>query len=391
MQQTKKLYDSDAYCREFTAEVLSVTPTDKGDDVVLSATAFFPEEGGQSCDTGTIGGHPVVQVSLDQNGVITHTLREKTDLKVGDTVPCILDFAPRYRKMQHHTGEHLLSGLAHRLFGAENVGFHLGEDDVTMDLDLPLDRYALDQIEALANEAVWKNLPVTATYPDPALLPSLSYRSKLDLKENVRIVTIEDYDDCACCAPHVAKTGEIGMIKILNYMNYKGGVRLHIVCGKDALEDYRSRYASILEISNLLSVKQGEVVQGVKQLQNALIDAKRAENALRNRILDEAIKSLPQDTQEKDLLVFAPLLEARQLREFVNCGVTRTSAIFAAFSGNDDDGYSFILGAKSTDLRPFVKEMNLALNGRGGGSREMVQGAVKATEENIRAFFESKQ
>ena len=391
MQQTKKLYDDDAYCQTFTAEVMSVTPTEQGDNVVLSATAFFPEEGGQSCDTGTIGGYPVVQVSLDKNGVITHTLRSKTALKVGDTVQGILDFAPRYRKMQHHTGEHLLSGLAHRLFGAENVGFHLGEDDVTMDLDLPLDRYALDQIEALANEAVWKNLPVTATYPDPALLPSLSYRSKLDLKENVRIVTIKDYDDCACCAPHVAMTGEIGMIKILNYMNYKGGVRLHIVCGKDALEDYRSRYASILEISNLLSVKQGEVVAGVKQLQNALIDAKRAENALRNRILDEAIKSLPVDPAPENLLVFVPLLEARQLREFVNCGVTRTGGIFAAFSGSDDDGYSFILGAKSTDLRPFVKEMNLALNGRGGGSKEMVQGAVKTSEEAIRAFFAEKQ
>jgi alanyl-tRNA synthetase len=293
--------------------------------------------------------------------------------------------------MQHHTGEHLLSGLAHRLFGAENVGFHLGEDDVTMDLDLPLDRYALDQIEMLANEAVWKNLPVMATYPEPETLSSLSYRSKLDLKENVRIVTIKDYDDCACCAPHVAMTGEIGMIKILNYMNYKGGVRLHIVCGKDALEDYRSRYASILEISNLLSVKQGEVVAGVKQLQNALIDAKRAENALRNRILDEAIKSLPVDPTPENLLVFVPLLEARQLREFVNCGVTRTGGIFAAFSGSDDDGYSFILGAKSTDLRPFVKEMNLALNGRGGGSKEMVQGAVKTSEEAIRAFFAEKQ
>lgn len=391
MQQTKKLYDIDAYLKEFTAEVLAVTEGETDDDVILSATAFFPEEGGQSCDTGTIGGYPVVQVSLDKDGVITHTLRGKTDLKVGDTVRGILDFAPRYRKMQHHTGEHLLSGLAHRLFGAENVGFHLGEDDVTMDLDLPLDRYALDKIETLANEAVWKNLPVTAAYPAPELLPTLSYRSKLDLKENVRIVTIADYDDCACCAPHVAMTGEIGMIKILNYMNYKGGVRLHIVCGGDALADYRSRYASILEISNLLSVKQGEVVSGVKQLQNALIDAKRAENALRNRILDEAIKSLPTAVTDENLLVFAPLLEARQLREFVNCGVTRTNGIFAAFSGSDDEGYSFILGAKSTDLRPFVKEMNAALSGRGGGSKEMVQGAVKAAEKDVRAFFAQKQ
>ena len=385
---TERLYYEDSHLFDFTAAVLRCERDGEIWKTVLDRTAFFPEGGGQPGDRGTLGGVRVADTH-EKNGEVIHFC--EAPLPEGETVSGAVDRELRLGRMQNHSGEHIFSGTAHRLFGCSNVGFHMSEDGMTLDFDCEMDAEQVRRIETLANEAVWKNLPVTAAYPAPELLPTLSYRSKLDLKENVRIVTIADYDDCACCAPHVAMTGEIGMIKILNYMNYKGGVRLHIVCGGDALVDYRSRYASILEISNLLSVKQGEVVSGVKQLQNALIDAKRAENALRNRILDEAIKSLPTAVTDENLLVFAPLLEARQLREFVNCGVTRTNGIFAAFSGSDDEGYSFILGAKSTDLRPFVKEMNAALSGRGGGSKEMVQGAVKAAEKDVRAFFAQKQ
>ena len=288
--------------------------------------------------------------------------------------------------MQHHTGEHIISGLAHRLYGAENVGFHLGEDDVTMDLDIELDRYALDKIEGLANEAIYKNLAVTARYPAPEELKTLKYRSKLNLTDGVRIVTVENYDDCACCAPHVARTGEIGMIKILDFMRYKGGVRLHIKCGMDALLDYRTRYTQALHISNLLSAKQGEIVSAVEQLQQALIEEKRAQNELRRRILEEELKRLPESVSG-NLTVFAPLLEARELRELVNVGKTRCTGIFGAFSGDDASGYSYIMGSESVDLRASAKEINAALSGRGGGSKEMIQGSVKASAEAIRSYF----
>lgn len=381
---TEKLYDIDAYATAFTSEVLSCTETAQGCEVVLASTLFFPEEGGQACDTGTIDGIPVSHVALGKDGVITHVL--PSPLPVGKTVTGEIEFAPRYRKMQHHTGEHLLSGLAHRLYGANNVGFHLGADDVTMDLDVELDRYALDRIEELANEAIYRNLPVTARYPSPEELIAMTYRAKLDLSENVRIVTIEEYDDCACCAPHVRSTGEIGLVKILDYMNYKGGVRLHIVCGMDALLDYRTRYGQVLRISNLLSAKQNEIVSAVEQLQNALIEEKRAQNALRNRILEEEIRRLP-EAVNGNLIVFSPLLEARQLRELANAGKTHCSGIFGAFAGDDENGYSYILGSSSVDLKAKAKEINEALSGRGGGSKEMIQGSVKATAECIRKYF----
>ena len=381
---TVKLYDSDPYMTHFSAEVVSTEKTDGGYAVILNKTAFFPEEGGQACDTGTLAGHPVLHVALGKDGTIVHTIKEP--LPVGETVEGEIDFATRYRKMQHHTGEHIISGLAHRLFGAENVGFHLGADDVTMDLDVELDRYALDKIEDLANEAIYKNVAVTARYPSPEELPTLTYRAKLDLKENVRIVTVEGYDDCACCAPHVARTGEIGSIKILDAMRYKGGVRLHIVCGKDALLDHRARYADTLRISALLSAKQTELVEAVEQLQNALLEEKKRTNALRVRILNEQIAALPESV-DGSLALFSSVLEARELRELVNAGMPRCSGIFAAFAGSDAEGYNYVMGSESVDLRARSKELNAALNGRGGGSATMIRGSCKATRKEIEAYF----
>ena len=383
---TEKLYDLDAYATAFTARVLSCKKENGSYATVLDRTLFFPEEGGQDCDTGTINGVAVADVRLEKDGTVTHLLH--SPIEVGETVTGEIDFPTRFRKMQHHTGEHILSGLAHSLYGAENVGFHLGEDNVTMDLSIPLDRYALDRIEDLANEAVTKNLPVTARYLDQDEIKTATYRSKLDLEENVRVVTVEGIDDCACCAPHVRRTGEIGLIKILDYMNYKGGVRLSIVCGRDALLDYRERYRDTLSLSNLLSAKQSELVEAVEQLKDALAREKRAESDLRKAIMREELKRIGDGVTDGNRVVFAPLLDTRELRALVNEGVTRCTGIFIALSGSDDSGYSYIAGSKTVDLRLKAKELNAALNGRGGGSTEMIQGSVTATEKAIRAYFE---
>lgn len=387
MKPTEKLYDRSAYATVFESEVLSCDAATDGYRIVLSSTLFFPEEGGQSCDTGTLDGIPVKNVQISQDGIITHILPSPID--IGKTVRGEIEFPPRFRKMQHHTGEHLLCGIAHKLYGAENIGFHLGDSDVTMDLDIVLTPDDLDRIELLANEAIYRNVPVTTRYPDPEELKTMTYRAKLDLSENVRIVTIDGYDTCACCAPHVAHTGEIGLIRVVDAMHYKGGIRLRILCGNDAFLDYRTRYRQVLTISNLLSAKQNEVVGAVEQLQHALIEEKRAENTLRNRILEEEIKTLPAIFTEGNLVRFAPLLEARQLREFTNEGVRRCSGIFAVFSGDDEKGYSYVMGSRSVDLREAAKEINTALSGRGGGTPEMIQGSVKASECAIHAYFAS--
>ena len=219
---TEKLYNQNAYLRAFSARVLSVSEGKGGHLVETDATAFFPEGGGQGADRGTLGGFNVLDVQ-EREGRIFHLLSGAPN--VGDVVSGEVDFALRFERMQCHTGEHIVSGILHRLCGAENVGFHLG-DIVTLDIDVVVDRATLDRAEDLANEAVFRNIPVEISYPAPEALASMTYRAKLDLTENVRIVTIGDVDACACCAPHVAYTGEIGLIKILEFEKHRGGTRI---------------------------------------------------------------------------------------------------------------------------------------------------------------------
>jgi len=225
---TLKLYDTDSYATEFDAVVLSCNECEKGYEIVLDRTVFFPEEGGQCCDRGTLNGYDITDVQIKSN-VIYHY--SDTKFEIGAKVHGIIDFKLRFRNMQNHTGEHIICGIAHKLYGYENVGFHLGEDYVTMDLSGPLSKKQVHELELLANEAIYKNVSVTAYYPGKEKIKNMFYRGKSDIEGDIRIVRIKDYDVCACCAPHVAKTGEIGIIKIIDYTPHRGGMRLTILCG----------------------------------------------------------------------------------------------------------------------------------------------------------------
>ena len=261
---TKKLYYQDAYIKEFWATVLSCEKSGECYDVVLDKTAFFPEEGGQYSDKGKIGDTLVIDVK-ETNGIIHHYTQGPIDK--GVTLFCSVDFDERYEKMQCHSAEHILSGLFHKHFGLDNVGFHLGKDDVTMDISAPLGEKELEFIEMLANEAVYKNVEITAEFPNSEELSLMEYRAKLDLTENVRIVRIGEYDACACCAPHVRFTGEIGAIKILDSVKLRGGLRIHITAGRRAMRFFRECFASVGAVSALLSVPKSDVEGGVKKLQ----------------------------------------------------------------------------------------------------------------------------
>ena len=234
---TTRLFDADSHLRSFTACVLACTENDGKYEVELDATAFFPEGGGQCGDRGTLGGVNVLD-TVERGGTILHICAGP--LPAGSEVRGEVDAELRFSNMQTHSGEHIVSGIVHRLFGYDNVGFHL-DGAATLDFSGELTAEDIARVELLANEAVWKNLPVTARYPSPDELAGLEYRSKLDLTENVRIVTIEGVDVCACCAPHVSRTGEIGLIKITDFMRHRGGVRLTMLAGRRAFLDYRAK------------------------------------------------------------------------------------------------------------------------------------------------------
>ena len=377
---TEKIYEQDSHVYAFQAEVLRCEPDGGRFAVVLDRTAFFPEGGGQYADTGTLGGADVLDVQ-EADGIIVHY----TDcaLSVGSVVEGQLDAAQRFVRMQNHTGEHIVSGIVHRLFGLDNVGFHLGDGDMTVDYNGVLTREDLDRVELLANEAVAQNIEVTAVYPDAQTLEALTYRSKLDLSENVRIVTIGDVDCCACCAPHVSHTGEIGCIKLLDFEHYKGGVRCHLLCGAWAVEDYRNKYKNVREISALLCVPQSETADAVAHLSQTLKEKDYALSGLRRKLAASALDKV----SERGYICFFTdeACDMDSLRYAVNLGMER--AVICAGFLPFDGGFRYCIGSKSIDLRLAAKQINAAIDGRGGGQTTMIQGTASSDRSQIEDFF----
>lgn len=378
-----KLYDIDAYIKEFSA---TVTSCEKGDDgnhrVILDQTAFFPTAGGQTCDTGIMGEQAVLDVLIEDE-IITHIV--KNPIPVGETVVCKIDWDVRFRKMQHHSAEHIVSGIATTIFNCNNVGFHLSDKEVTIDYDKEFTESDLILLEQKANEAVWNNLEIDARYPDLADLPNIPYRAKLDLTENVRIVTIPGIDICACCAPHVKHTGEIGVIHLKDMMRHRGGVRIRMICGRDALLDYEEKAKSVVAISNLLSAKQEEVADATENLLTQIAD--------RNRKIAELSKNLAvlkaesiEETQD-NICIFEESNDVETLRLLANLGKKKTAKMCCVLSGNDASGYSYIIASENVNLRDISKDINTALAGRGGGREDMIQGSFSATKEEIEKYF----
>lgn len=378
---TEKLYYIDSHMKEFDARVLTCAQGKKDWELELDRTAFFPEGGGQQADTGTLGGVQVLDVREKEGRIIHYA---DGPLEPGELVHGAIDWPQRFQRMQNHSGEHIVSGTIHRLFGYDNVGFHMKPGEVTIDFDGELDEAQVRQVELLANQAVWGDLPVTARFPSSQELAELNYRSKLDLTENVRIVTVEGVDVCACCAPHVSRTGEIGCIKILSHMRHRGGVRMTMVCGGEALEDYDRKSAVLQEISALLSVKQLEAAAAVEKLKNEVAELKfQVVKAARERAM-ETLKAL--EPTDGNICLFQPGLDTDSLRALVNGALYLCGGICAGFTGSEGK-WQYIMASRSADLRAEAKKINSALHGKGGGSSQMIQGSLAASEEEIRSYF----
>ena len=379
-----RLYYEDSHIHEFDAVVTGVYETKDGAAVTLDRTAFFPGGGGQNADTGYIGTARVTDVK-ENGGEILHFAA--APLNVGEKYSCSLDWEQRYRRMQNHSGEHIVSGISHTLHGVENVGFHMGGESMTIDFDKELTWDELMEIEKRANEAVRADIPVTAFFPGSGELASMDYRSKLELTHDVRIVDIPGVDRCACCAPHVYRTGEVGLIKILDFMRHRGGIRVTLVCGMDALDTVRIMQENITAVSQLLSAKRHECGKAVGRV---LSDAAKQKERISALSMELArLKAESTAETEGNICVFDNVLDDIALRELVNMLTGKCGSIAAAFSGSDEAGYNYIIGSKSIDLRANSKAINAGIGGRGGGSREMIQGRAALDKETISNFFKS--
>ena len=392
---TKKLFYEDIHMTHFKATVVSCEAAELPANekkskketfyrVALDATAFFPEEGGQSADLGTMDGQDVLDVQIESD-VIYHLV--KNPVAVGETVECHVDWAQRFDFMQQHSGEHILSGIVHELFGYNNVGFHLSTREVTLDFDGTLDSEQLCNIELAANRIIWQNLPIEISYPSGDELSALSYRSKIEIDGQVRIVTIPGVDVFACCAPHTETTGQIGIIKIVNAQNYKGGVRLTILCGQRALNDYRKKLGSVTAIAQSMSVKQEQVVDAFEKLKCETQTLKETANALQAKYLSLALETLPAPSESVHAILFTDVSDNIAIRNAVNTLTERYSGYSAIFFGTENN-YRFILGSKALDCNDAAQTLRTSLSAKCGGNAIMIQGSVTANKESILPLFQ---
>ena len=382
---TEKLYDKDSYLKEFQATVVSCEQKNETTwRITLDKTVFFPEGGGQTGDSGWLNDVKVTD-TREKNGVIYH--ETKAPLEVGTKVAGKIDFAICFDKMQQHTGEHILSGIVCSTYNYNNVGFHLSSEITTLDFDGELSAEQVCELEIRVNQAIHANIPVQVKFPTKDELAEMDYRSKIEIEGQVRIVEIPGIDRCACCAPHVKTTAEVGLLKIQSCDRHRGGCRLTIVCGMRALKDYQQKQESVGKVSAALSAKPEKIAEAVEHLQEQQAKLREQLNHIQAMYLQEKLDKI--HTEDQCVCIFEEALDSIAMRNFVNGAMERCDGICGAFIGCDKTSYHYILGSKELDVREISKQLNVKFGGKGGGKPQMVQGSLNGTQKEILETIES--
>ena len=379
--ETRKLYYEDSHRKQFTATVLSCGEGKKGFEIILDATAFYPEGGGQDADTGTLGNVRVLD-TREQGDAVIHFC--DGPLTVGQTVEGTIDWEARFMRMQQHSGEHIVSGIINRRFGYHNVGFHMSSDIITIDFDGVIPKEALPEIEAEANRAVWSDLPVKCWYPSQSELPHVFYRTKRALPWPVRIVEVPGFDSCACCGTHVQRTGEIGLIRLFSAVKFRSGTRMEMACGSIALDILNRAWEQNRLVSQAFSAKMDETGKAARRMNETVEALKYRITGLEMRMFASVAKGY---AGRENVVHFEENLDNTAVRELADAIADQISGYAAVFSGDEEKGYAFCLVTRDGDLRGLCKDMTKALNGRGGGKPQFQQGRVGAAKAKIEAFF----
>ena len=382
--ETRKLYYEDSHMQRFTATVLSCADIGKGFEIILDATAFYPEGGGQVADTGTLDGVRVLD-TRERGETVVHLC--DGPLAEGSRVEGVIDYHLRFPRMQQHSGEHIVSGILFRRYGWQNRGFHMGTDLITVDTEGVVPPEDLAAIEAEANAAVWANLPVKTWYPSPEELPTIPYRSKKALTGPVRIVEFPGVDICACCGTHVRATGEIGLIKLFSSVGFRGGSRIEMACGSQALRLLNTAWEQNKQVSQAFSAQVHETGAAARRMNDVLAQQKYRIVGLEWRIFAAISHSY---AGKGDIVHFEDGLDSTAVRELADAIAAKCGGAACVFSGSDEGGYGFCLVTHDGDLRTLGREMVKALNGRGGGKPNCQQGRLQSSRAEIEAFFENR-
>ena len=389
MHRTQTYYQQDAYRTRASSLILAAEPLPGGGGrIAFEGTVFYPEGGGQPADRGTLtlpdGARLAVTDVHEKDGVIWHQVDALPPAAVpGAEVTQQIDWDWRFDKMQQHTGEHILSGTLHRLFGAENVGFHIGSEAVRMDTSVPISPEGLLQAETEANRFVWQDLPVQIIYPTPAELAGMTYRSKKEIAGQVRIVSIPGADVCACCGTHTAATGQVGFIKIVSAERYKGGMRLAVLCGARALAEMQAMQARQGEIVAELSAKPAETANAVRRVHAELAALKYTQYGLCTQLFDALAAAV---VPGQDAVFTVPGLDPDGLHRLAVRLTEATGGLCAALTPTEK-GCGYCLARREGDVRPLTKALNAACSGRGGGKPGICQGSCAAPPEAVEGFL----
>ncbi len=385
--ETKKMYEENAYQMDFEATVLTcieckTKTTEFCYQIELDQTCFFPEGGGQKGDRGLLNEAVVYDTQINEGVIVHYTDRI---MEIGSSVYGQVDWKQRHSYMQHHTGEHILSGLIYRSYGYQNVGFHLSANTVTIDVDHELNQLQIEELEVAANRIIWENLPVEISFPLQEELDELFYRSKKDIEGQTRIVSIPNVDTCACCAPHVKHTGEVGALCISRWEKYKGGVRLELICGDKALENHRK----LLNIVSNLSVSLSAKIETIEEtVQKILLEKGNDQEKLVNlqkALMQERTKDIV--SEDDQIIVFEQGMDSSMQKAYMNLLMKKEAKIWSIFVGSDEQGYRFQIASESVDLKEVEEKLKHLFHAKGGGSSKAIQGSVIAKKIDLEFFL----
>ncbi|KEO81062.1 serine-tRNA(Ala) deacylase AlaX [Tumebacillus flagellatus] len=382
---TGKLYYDDPYLRRFTATVLETgVEADGTPFAVLDSTAFYPTGGGQPSDLGSINGVRVVDVE-EVEDKIRHRLDqadlEKTKLAPGNSVTGEIDWERRFDHMQQHTGQHILSAAFEELYDGATVGFHLGREIVTVDITLPdLTPEIIETVEGLANRIVFENRPIDCRFVEPEELAAMPLRKPPSVTENIRIVTVQDFDYSPCGGTHPAYTGEVGPIKILGYERYKGNVRIDFVCGWRTLGAMTAKQTVLRQLSRQLTSGEHELPDKVERLLAERKELNATLQEMKQQFLHAEAETLLNDAiTKRGTLVVARTFADRPMQELQRLAQRMTerepSAIALFVSSGAKLQVVFARGtAVGLDVNNMLKSVLPLINGKGGGSPALAQG-----------------
>ena len=407
--KTLKIFDTDAFVDSNEATVTDCKKSNKEGyedyfEVITDSTIFAPEGGGQKCDEGFFDDVKVIDVQ-EIDGEIVHFL--ESEIKADTKVLQKIDLNLRFRRMQNHNAEHLICGLIHKRFGYDNVGFHLSEvrnDDgslisieAIMDVDGPVSAEALKEIEMEANVAISENVPIYAILPSAEEAEKISYRSKLDISENLRLVIIDGYDICACCAPCLDSSAQIQLVKIVDFFPHRGGMRLTLKAGIDAVKDYIALHDDEKGAMKVLSCERGRCAEAAERMNVKLTEAHEEKVSLKRQItvmLEKELKNTIRMQGSTYIVYFADSIDEIQARALINDNINEAEKVIIVLFEKTDNGYRFVAGKNENltgiSLKDLAAKMRESLNARGGGSEQMIQGSIAADRNAISEFFKNE-